>query len=113
GSGLTFVFQAEDGIRDFHVTGVQTCALPISGRPFWHTGGCPVMIGFVLSSSRRKLVLGVLILGLAFMLPMVFGGKVNAFPLVPEIGRASCRERGSVAVVAGSVTCTSNVAMSA
>src|SRR5690606_6512448 len=25
-------FQAEDGIRDFHVTGVQTCALPISGK---------------------------------------------------------------------------------
>src|SRR5690606_41049920 len=24
-----FLFQAEDGIRDFHVTGVQTCALPI------------------------------------------------------------------------------------
>src|SRR5690606_39946122 len=23
-------FPAEDGIRDFHVTGVQTCALPIS-----------------------------------------------------------------------------------
>src|SRR5690606_40377749 len=28
--GLFFFFQAEDGIRDFHVTGVQTCALPIS-----------------------------------------------------------------------------------
>src|SRR5690606_16895140 len=27
-----FFFQAEDGIRDFHVTGVQTCALPISYR---------------------------------------------------------------------------------
>src|SRR5690606_39445480 len=27
-----FFFQAEDGIRDFHVTGVQTCALPIFGR---------------------------------------------------------------------------------
>src|SRR5690606_25614832 len=26
-----FLFQAEDGIRVFHVTGVQTCALPISG----------------------------------------------------------------------------------
>src|SRR5690606_40806199 len=26
---FTFFFQAEDGIRDFHVTGVQTCALPI------------------------------------------------------------------------------------
>src|SRR5690606_23606577 len=24
-----YLFQAEDGIRDFHVTGVQTCALPI------------------------------------------------------------------------------------
>src|SRR5690606_39381925 len=27
-----FFFQAEDGIRDFHVTGVQTCALPISAN---------------------------------------------------------------------------------
>src|SRR5690606_40244920 len=26
---LFFFFQAEDGIRAFHVTGVQTCALPI------------------------------------------------------------------------------------
>src|SRR5690606_39619165 len=30
---LFFFFQAEDGIRDFHVTGVQTCALPISLDP--------------------------------------------------------------------------------
>src|SRR5258707_10825680 len=29
---LFFFFQAEDGIRDIGVTGVQTCALPISGR---------------------------------------------------------------------------------
>src|SRR5712691_3985419 len=28
-----FFFQAEDGIRDLTVTGVQTCALPICGRP--------------------------------------------------------------------------------
>src|SRR5690348_17889040 len=27
-----FFFQAEDGIRDGRVTGVQTCALPISAR---------------------------------------------------------------------------------
>src|SRR5690606_39806498 len=27
-----FLLQAEDGIRDFHVTGVQTCALPICSR---------------------------------------------------------------------------------
>src|SRR6266702_8199270 len=29
---MFFFFQAEDGIRDGHVTGVQTCALPICGR---------------------------------------------------------------------------------
>src|SRR2546430_1480788 len=28
---VVFFFQAEDGIRDLTVTGVQTCALPISG----------------------------------------------------------------------------------
>src|SRR5256885_6492313 len=30
-----FFFQAEDGIRDYKVTGVQTCALPISGFRGW------------------------------------------------------------------------------
>src|SRR2546422_6381581 len=29
---IFFFFQAEDGIRDVAVTGVQTCALPISAR---------------------------------------------------------------------------------
>src|SRR5256885_14509330 len=29
---MFFFFQAEDGIRDYKVTGVQTCALPISRR---------------------------------------------------------------------------------
>src|SRR2546429_5823892 len=37
---MSFFFQAEDGIRDVAVTGVQTCALPISGsdplRRTWH-----------------------------------------------------------------------------
>src|SRR5260370_42632278 len=32
-SKLFFFFQAEDGIRDSSVTGVQTCALPICGTP--------------------------------------------------------------------------------
>ena len=32
GNLLFFFFQAEDGIRDWSVTGVQTCALPISTR---------------------------------------------------------------------------------
>src|SRR5215208_7445804 len=33
--GAFFFFQADDGIRDGHVTGVQTCALPISIRCGW------------------------------------------------------------------------------
>src|SRR2546425_1514659 len=33
---IFFFFQAEDGIRDKLVTGVQTCALPISRRPGHH-----------------------------------------------------------------------------
>src|SRR6266496_590393 len=36
-----FFFQAEDGIRDLYVTGVQTCALPISfasALPNWPAG---------------------------------------------------------------------------
>src|SRR5690606_41164791 len=32
GRSLCFFFQAEEGIRDFHVTGVQTCALPIYNK---------------------------------------------------------------------------------
>src|SRR5256885_3424083 len=43
-----FFFQAEDGIRDYKVTGVQTCALPISAPPrpqpdwkLWATGFLP------------------------------------------------------------------------
>src|SRR5690606_33301926 len=40
-----FFFQAEDGIRAFHVTGVQTCALPIF----------PSKIGYVLGISNKDL----------------------------------------------------------
>src|SRR2546430_7083728 len=36
--GDSFFFQAEDGIRDLTVTGVQTCALPILGVVF--LAGC-------------------------------------------------------------------------
>src|SRR3712207_8713435 len=37
---LMFFFQAEDGIRDIGVTGVQTCALPISPTPI----GMPIRL---------------------------------------------------------------------
>src|SRR5688572_3277903 len=38
---LTFFFQAEDGIRDLTVTGVQTCALPISDPVRSQPISCP------------------------------------------------------------------------
>ena len=44
GGGGVFFFQAEDGIRDRLVTGVQTCALPI----FWSM----IVIRFGQSESR-------------------------------------------------------------
>src|SRR5690606_40926341 len=45
-------FQAEDGIRDFHVTGVQTCALPISDND-----RSDQSIGFCPSASSSALIL--------------------------------------------------------
>src|SRR5690606_40421307 len=48
-----FFFQAEDGIRDFHVTGVQTCALPI--LPF---GVIAQALGAFRGAKRRLEVLG-------------------------------------------------------
>src|SRR5690606_40224602 len=45
-----FFFQAEDGIRDFHVTGVQTCALPIC---LSEAASTDAMVLAGMSSSRR------------------------------------------------------------
>src|SRR5690606_40406969 len=49
-SRVVLFFQAEDGIRDFHVTGVQTCALPISPRP----AGQPRRQGPLPAGPRRR-----------------------------------------------------------
>src|SRR2546427_9459413 len=47
-----FFFQAEDGIRDLTVTGVQTCALPISMRSrISSSQGWPVAIS---AASRSR-----------------------------------------------------------
>src|SRR2546427_382670 len=43
-----FFFQAEDGIRDLTVTGVQTCALPIS---YW-----AISIAGIFAKSCQRLV---------------------------------------------------------
>src|SRR5690606_39355245 len=51
GTSLIFFFQAEDGIRDFHVTGVQTCALPISAQT---EGGRPAGVPFSITLQRGE-----------------------------------------------------------
>src|SRR5260370_32128132 len=61
-SYLFFFFQAEDGIRDSSVTGVQTCALPIwavfrrAGRRLEENHGCGPREGWlhVLTALARR-----------------------------------------------------------
>src|SRR5205807_7464090 len=58
-SALVFFFQAEDGIRDYKVTGVQTCALPISSSTPGGATARPTgprstrAAGSITSGSRR------------------------------------------------------------
>ena len=67
-----FFFQAEDGIRDRLVTGVQTCALPIFGT----FGKTIETNGFVPNANIEPLV----------------SCSVDHYRC-QQIGRASCRER--------------------
>src|SRR5437867_7183724 len=78
---LFFFFQAEDGIRDRTVTGVQTCALPIFLR--W---------AFVWPINRFAEADSLL------APPIVRRSVRDA-----QIGRASCRERVEISVDAGSL----------
>src|SRR5947209_10024242 len=51
---LIFFFQAEDGIRDIGVTGVQTCALPIlSSAPFDFDGNCARIIASAKEAKSK------------------------------------------------------------
>src|SRR5690349_24700144 len=49
-----FFFQAEDGIRDLYVTGVQTCALPIYRRARGVAGGGAAAGGRQRLRARRR-----------------------------------------------------------
>src|SRR3712207_9577925 len=98
---MFFFFQAEDGIRDIGVTGVQTCALPICA-----TGGA---VGFALLAAvtldgiPENLALGVSLVGdggsLVLLVAIFFSNLPES---LVEIGRASCRESVEISVVAGS-----------
>src|SRR5690606_39301189 len=94
-------FQAEGGIRGCHVTGVQTCALPIYAD---------LVIGAVLvpGAEAPKLITRDMVMGMKRGSVIVDisidqGGcaetsrpTTHAEPtFIVEIGRASCRERGA------------------
>src|SRR5215469_14219976 len=55
-----FFFQAEDGIRDLYVTGVQTCALPISSEraaneTFLVADSEPISVADLVAAMREGL----------------------------------------------------------
>src|SRR5947209_13941882 len=87
-----FFFQAEDGIRDIGVTGVQTCALPI-----WNalrTSSAAAFVGSERRAKRRRpqnsSVKHSFEPDVARVL-VTSSDKRAAIHL--QIGRASCRER--------------------
>src|SRR5205823_10485096 len=101
--------QAEDGIRDKLVTGVQTCALPISsekrGTAVTWARPAPLPLRFAIRELRgglRGFYVFIACIGLGVMaiagVGSVASGLANG---LAQIGRASCRERGSVWGVAG------------
>src|SRR5690606_39562938 len=93
-----FFFQAEDGIRDFHVTGVQTCALPISPTKFtsapimrWkRTQMSAWMYSMMWPMWNLPLAYGRAVVTKSWRAVMAAGAMGAA---KPKIGRASCRER--------------------
>src|SRR5207247_6432356 len=99
---LSFFFQAEDGIRDPLVTGVQTCALPIftsaTIRKSSLLRAFPAMNGLTDSSSTDGAV-KTHSFEATFQRRFAKGFTVNASY---KIGRASCRER--VWIVCGAVS---------
>src|SRR5207253_4208670 len=63
-----FFFQAEDGIRDGHVTGVQTCALPIlvTGLATWTVASSAGLAALLVAS--QPLFLAVRLAGAAYLI---------------------------------------------
>src|SRR5256885_9986939 len=88
---IVFFFQAEDGIRDYKVTGVQTCALPIfAGTTVGPGRTAAYPAKAARSAVRRSTISSVSGAGA----PVGSSARANPWRRMPnEIGRASCRER--------------------
>src|SRR2546430_3426439 len=88
---MTFFFQAEDGIRDLTVTGVQTCALPISLEPLPPTP-MPAMFNRLFAPSTLRLATKGKDSALVAS-TVRFTNWRRVIGRIFKIGRASCRER--------------------
>src|SRR5688500_19283290 len=88
---MFFFFQAEDGIRDYKVTGVQTCALPISAIEAW-PGSQNVPEIWSFGTGARSAAIAARH-GTAFGYSLFHDPTSDDTATVNEIGRASCRER--------------------
>src|SRR5688500_20284649 len=86
---ICFFFQAEDGIRDYKVTGVQTCALPIS-----IVGDTLITAASFPQTKDQRPVIIAYRLGATGSATTTGGTTTSAGG--SEIGRASCRERVEV-----------------
>src|SRR5207253_7808942 len=99
---VSFFFQAEDGIRDGHVTGVQTCALPISSPSFLASGDEGAAFAKKLGDARKIVVSNQDLQFTWRNSELLKGDLVDAVAAL-KIGRASCRESGWTAVAASGV----------
>src|SRR5690606_40022110 len=93
-----FFFQAEDGIRDFHVTGVQTCALPIFAVPALDPVGVQLARPHSVPHSWHRSLLAVHVSCRARGPAVLREGRVLSAVLAPPeksraISRAIARER--------------------
>src|SRR5947209_1102045 len=75
--------QAEDGIRDIGVTGVQTCALPISNTCRHRNAPCVRSPGMSHGDLLAAVFVAVLFLGIAAAMVHLTGGHEDAFPAHP------------------------------
>src|SRR5690606_39667847 len=91
--GFFFFFQAEDGIRDFHVTGVQTCALPISRRATGSSPGCGPGRAPPAAWPAAVRAPAPAVLRNSPGANRTAARRASRRGIRAEIGRASCRER--------------------